>query len=583
MQGRQHKNSSQIWKMGHKSLYPFLCVLLFSIPRITLSQDLSNVGDQKPISLDGSLTLSVTKYSVAGAIARRPPTSWTIVGSPTLGIYGISFPFTFILSDQESSFRQPFDQFGVSPSYKWITLHLGYNSLTYSKYTLAGITFLGAGIDINPEPLRFSMMYGRFQRAVEMDTASTQTYSYVQPAYKRMGLAAKVGFGSQTSFIDFIYLHAADDSTSLMRRPDSLNIFPEENTVFGINTRVKIIEPLAFESEVAASFFTRDLRSPVFDSSSIPKSLQSLVTIKSSTSLLVAANAAIVFTLPHFTTRIGYERIEPDYNSLGAYYYTSDVENYTIAPGFDLFQNKFRASGSVGIQHDNILKTKISQTNRVIGSGNISINPAPVFGIDLNYTNYSTGQATTHLLSSDTGQYRVRNVSQSASVTPRVILISTETSNSFILSVSQQAYTDLNPVTQASANSQTTTGSFNYNLSFLKTGMNIGASILYADTKQATTKTGLRGLTVNGSKSFFENKLSLGGSLGFTRSSIATNSSINYTTNTINESLNSSFRVSTQGTVSLSIYATENSSTVTNATPFTEIIATLSYSHNFSF
>ncbi len=398
-----------------------------------------------------------------------------------------------------------------------------------------------------------------------------------------MGLAAKVGFGSQTSFIDFIYLHAADDSTSLMRRPDSLNIFPEENTVFGINTRVKIIEPLAFESEVAASFFTRDLRSPVFDSSSIPKSLQSLVTIKSSTSLLVAANAAIVFTLPHFTTRIGYERIEPDYNSLGAYYYTSDVENYTIAPGFDLFQNKFRASGSVGIQHDNILKTKISQTNRVIGSGNISINPAPVFGIDLNYTNYSTGQATTHLLSSDTGQYRVRNVSQSASVTPRVILISTETSNSFILSVSQQAYTDLNPVTQASANSQTTTGSFNYNLSFLKTGMNIGASILYADTKQATTKTGLRGLTVNGSKSFFENKLSLGGSLGFTRSSIATNSSINYTTNTINESLNSSFRVSTQGTVSLSIYATENSSTVTNATPFTEIIATLSYSHNFSF
>ncbi|MDP4230631.1 MAG: hypothetical protein Q8916_09540, partial [Bacteroidota bacterium] len=450
---------------------------------------------------------------------------------------------------------------------------------TYSKYTLAGITFLGAGMDLNPEPLRFSVLYGRFQRAVEMDTSTAPTYSYVQPAYKRMGFATKIGYGSDVSFIDFIYLHAKDDSSSLMRRPDSLNIFPEENSVFGLNTHFKIIEQLAFEGEAAASFFTRDTRSPIIDSSSIPSSLQKIVDVKSSTSLLVATNAALVFTVPHFSVRAGYERIEPDYNSLGAYYFTSDMENYTIAPSFDMFENKFRASGSIGIQHDNLLATKISQTNRVIGSGNISFNPAQVFGLDLNYTNYSTGQNSTKLLA-DTGQYQVRNTSQSASITPRLLFVSTETTNSFILSVSQQFYTDLNPVTQASANSQTTTGSFNYNLSFLKTGLNLGASILYADTKQAANTTGLRGLNVNASKSFLENKLSISGSFGFTNSSIQP---ANYSTKTLNESLNSSYRVSTQGTFSLTIYATENSSTLANSVPFTEIIATLSYSHNFSF
>src|SRR5207302_2145897 len=132
--------------------------------------------------------------------------------------------------------------------------------------------------------------------------------------------------------------------------------------------------------------------------------------------LLTAANAGLIFSVPHFSSRLGYERIEPDYNSLGAYYYTSDIENYTFAPAFDLFQNKFRASGSIGIQNDNLLKTKSARTQRTIGSGNISINPAQVFGLDLNYNNYSTSQGATRLQTTppDTGQYQVRNVSQSA-------------------------------------------------------------------------------------------------------------------------------------------------------------------------
>ena len=579
-------------KKAASGLFYSVLFLVLSVASEAKSQDLGNLGGANPVSLDGAITVSGTKYSIAGAPARRPPTSWTIVGTPTLSIYGVSLPFNFILSDQESDFRQPFDQIGVSPSYKWATLHLGYNSLTYSKYTLSGITFLGVGVDLNPEPLRLSVMYGRFQRAVEMDTstAPTNNYTYVQPAYQRMGFAVKAGYGSQTSFIDFIYLHAADDSNSLKLRPDSLNIFPEENTVFDINTHIQIIQQLAFQAEAAASFFTRDIRSPVIDSSNIPSSLRSLITAKSSTSLLFANNAGLVFTVPHFSATLGYERIEPDYNSLGAYYFTSDMENFTFAPSFDLFQNKFRASGSIGVQHDNLLATKAAQTQRVIGSGNISINPAQVFGIDLNYTNYSTGQSATRIVTTppDTGQYQVRNVSQSASVTPRVLLISSEMTNSFILSISQQQYTDLNITTQASANSLTTTGSFNYNLSLLKSGLNAGGSLLYADTKQGMTTTGLRGVNFNASKSFLQNKLSLGLSFGFTKSSISqvdtsSTQTTNYTTNTINESINASYRLFTQGTLSLVIYATENSSTSAGAVPFTEIIATLSYSHNFSF
>src|SRR5205085_8581 len=75
----------------------FLVLSFFLCANVALAQDLGNLGEQKPFSLDGSITLSGTKYSVSGAPARRPPTSWTIVGTPTLSFYGVSLPFNFIL------------------------------------------------------------------------------------------------------------------------------------------------------------------------------------------------------------------------------------------------------------------------------------------------------------------------------------------------------------------------------------------------------------------------------------------------------------------------------------------------------
>ncbi|MBS1903168.1 MAG: hypothetical protein JSS75_05640 [Bacteroidetes bacterium] len=550
------------------------------------SQDLESSVGERPVRLDGSVSISVNKYSVSGGPARRPATGWTFVGAPTLSFYGVSLPFSFILSDQESSFRQPFDQVGVSPQYKWVTLHLGYRSLTYSKYTLAGITFLGAGVDLDPNPLRLSFMYGRFQRAVEEDTTNIA----VQPAFKRMGLAGKIGYGTDESFVDLIYLHAKDDSASLTHIPTRVNIFPEENTVLGINTKIKIIEPLTFDAEIASSFLTRDLRSPLIDSSQIPNSLKWVIDTRSSTSLLLASTTGLTLRVPHFNIRLGYERVEPDYASLGAYYFTTDIENYTIAPSFDAFSNKLRMSGAIGIQNDNVLDTKLARTQRIIGSGNISINPAQVFGIDMNYANYSTQQGTSAKSNLINDSTRVSSVAQSASVTPRFLFVSNISTQSIILSASYQDYTDQNIFTQKYSNSKTTSGTINYNITFLRSALSLGASLLIADTKQSASSTALRGITFNGAKSLVENRLSIGGSIGYTRSSVEIAGStvppipsISTTSNTYSESLNSTFRISDQGTFVFTLYATETNTSVSGTPAFTEILATLTYTHNFSF
>lgn len=101
-----------------------------------------------------------------------------------------------MLSNFENKFYQPFNQFGISPKYKWATLHLGYRNLTYSNYTLAGHRILGAGFDLKPKNFRIGFMYGQLRRSASIDSSMNANPMYVRPAptYKRLGMAAKLGY-----------------------------------------------------------------------------------------------------------------------------------------------------------------------------------------------------------------------------------------------------------------------------------------------------------------------------------------------------------------------------------------------------
>jgi len=556
-----------------------LCICLSVIGCIAtsaFSQDLANLSAQKPFTLNGAVSLSTTGYSASGIPDRRDPFSWTIVGSPVASIYGVQLPFSFIISEQERSFRQPFDQFGISPQYKFITLHLGYTSMNMSRYTMAGVTFLGAGIELTPNPLRFSAMYGRLQRAVEEDTTQQDNL----PAYQRMGYAVKLGFGTDAGYFDINYFHAKDDSSSLSHAPVRADITPSENSVLALAAKVPILPQLSLDGEVAASLFTTDLRSPTLnlDSSSFPSIITSLYDFHTSTSLTFAEHADLNYNVPHFGIKLEYERIEPDFNSLGAYYFTTDIENWTIGPHFDVLDSKLRVGGSIGIQHDNILNTKAAQTQRLIGSANISWNPAQIFGIDAQYTNYSTDQGSGRAPINDS--IRARNVSQSMSLAPRLLLQSPDMNHSITLVTTYQQYTDLNAFTNALTNSQTKMATVGYNLSFIQEAKSIGISFLYSNTQSGGITTSVAGVNLNGSMNLVNNTITLGAGLGYTVTSVDLYSSSG---NTITENINGSYRVTKLDNIGLSLYATQNSGNTTVASQFQEITLTLNYTHTFSF
>ncbi len=542
------------------------------LPATLFAQDIGSIGSAPPLTLSGSLGATVSGYGAAGIDPRQQSGSWTLNGSGNVDLYGVNMPFSFVLSERDRDFRQPFNQFGISPRYKWATLHLGYRSMHISRYTLAGRTFLGAGLELTPGPLRGSIMYGRMERAVEEDT----TRGGVLPSYHRNGFAMKLGVGNNSSYFDLSYLRAKDDSNSLQRIPTETSVTPSENAVLAMSAKVAILPQLSLDAEGAASIFTRDLRSPLVDlQDEVPEFLTDFFEVNASTTFAVATKAGLAFKMPDYGIRLGYERIDPGFTTLGSDYFNTDIETWTIAPNVKLLDRKLRLSGSIGIQRDNLLNLKLASTNRLIGSGNISWSPDQKYGVDASYTNYSTGQSAGRRAINDT--IAVRNVTQSLSLSPRMTLSSEEKSQVYSLQVGYQDFTDLNAFNGDITDNSSINASASYNLSIVKSGLNGGASLLYAETSFSSGSSTLLGLNVNGSIGLLEDRiLSLGGSLGVSTSAVSGST----TTNSVilNESINAGYRMTDKDQFTLTIYSTQT----TGDNGFAEVNARLGYGRSFS-
>ena len=557
--------------------YPLMAaaILFWSLTSL-VAQDLDSLESVTPLTLYGSVGASLIGYSADGIEERREPFSWTINGALDASLYEIDIPIDFILSEQEREFRQPFNRVGLSPGYKWARLHLGYRSINLSDYTLGGTTFLGGGLELTPGDFRIVGLYGRFQRAVEEDT----TEEFVLPAYERWGYGAKIAYQGGGSDIGLIWFRAWDDSASLDHPPTLVDVRPQENTILGSTVKFDIVpDRFRFESEGAASVLTRDIRSAPSDTTDIPAIANDIQTIRNSTTLTLAAKLGLRYTSNNFSTLLGYERIEPDYESLGAYYFTTDVERYTLEPAFNLMEGRFRFSGSIGLERDNLLETKLARTDRVIGSALLGWDPTQTFGVDASYLNYSTGQVAGRQPLNDT--IAVRNVSQSASLAPRVLLTG-ESTNHFITVVGNiQDYTDKNAFTGEFADSRSLTGNLIYNLAFVQTPLSTGASLLYSETTTGTVLTTSVGGSINGSTGLFESALSLGASIGYTRTTQQFGGE-ETGADVLNENLNASYRLSDADLISFTLYATQSSGDLSLNSDFNELTGVLNYSRSFS-
>ena len=360
----------------------FIFFILVSI-QISFAQSLDNLSEKDPIKINGGLSVTQIGYAANGIENRRDPYSYFLNGNINLSLYGWSIPFSFALSNQNRSFQQPFNQFGLHPTYKWATAHVGYASMTFSPYTLSGHIFRGVGVDLSPGKFHFAAMYGNLQRAVPWDSANSR-----KAAFRRDGFGIKTGYRDGSDYAEISLFHGQDEINSVSLIPTDDSLLPEENLVLGLSLGKSLFDKIILTSELATSAITRDTRSEAGNDRTPFAQLG--YDSRLSTSYYNALKGNATYQGNNYTVGVGYERIDPGYRTHGAYYFNNDLVNYTVNASTVLLDSKLNLSASGGLQHDNLDHTKVSTMNRVVGSLNAAYAPTPKLSLNASYSNFQS-------------------------------------------------------------------------------------------------------------------------------------------------------------------------------------------------
>ena len=365
-----------------------LSLLLGGICYALPAQEISSFKGKRAFDLSGGISLNTATFNSSLPGANNRPFTWTISGSPTVSLWGISIPFSFVYSEQDRSFRQPFNRFGASPRWKWLTLHGGHRNVSFSKYTLGGWQFLGGGVETTGK-LRLGAIYGQFMRPVDVGILDTLNRDLAIPSFDRRGYAFKLGVGTPRNYWDFVFFRASDDTLSVASAAGRKAGTPQDNVALGAKANFTFFRIVTLDLDAGASALTRNRFAEEIEiGTDYPKNLVRYFRPNVTTQVRFAGDAGIALRLRHFNLRLSYTQIQQDYATLGVYNFNADVERILLSPGATLWKGKVQVQTSVGVQRNNTLGNLQRQSvNRNIGF-NITLRPKQHWNANINYYNF---------------------------------------------------------------------------------------------------------------------------------------------------------------------------------------------------
>ncbi|HET8858813.1 hypothetical protein [Marivirga sp.] len=505
----------------------YIAFLVLSLSIFKLKgQDLSQIGKGEAIKVNGGVSVSQLFNSSFGGENRRDPYNYYLNGNLNFSIYGLSIPLTFNFSNQQFGFQQPFNQYGVSPTYKWITLHAGYTSMSFSPYTLSGHLFLGGGIELRPDgPWSVSAMAGRLQKSIAADTVAGN-----DPMYRRFGYGTKVGYSGDGYQLNLILFKSKDDSNSIDYVPQDSEVLPEENMVVSLNGSTTLFSQFALSFEYAQSALSRNLASDAINRevfAPFPKN-NVFFTHRLSTSYYHAFKSNLNYGGKGFTIGLGYERVDPEYKTHGAYYFNNDLENITVNGATQLFENKLSISSNVGLQRDNLNGQKMNQMTRWVGALNLNYTASEKLNLSSSYSNFQTytnirsqfediNNPNPLVQPSDTLNFT--QISQNLNFNANYILKSTEDkSTALTANLSAQQTIDEQGGETQNSGSTFYNGNFGYVNQWKPLELNLSASMNVSLQEALDMQNLTVGPVFSASKSLFEKQLRLSLSLAFNNS-----------------------------------------------------------------
>jgi len=361
----------------HKSTLVLLIFTTLSSFSVAQQVDLANVskiGKSKPVAFSGGLSAGSVMYGGNPQPGRQ---EWTyyLNGSLNVNIFGqINIPVNVNLTNLGANIAYPSlpNRLSLHPTYKWVTAHIGDVSMTFSPYTLNGHQFTGAGVELTPGKWKISAMSGRLLRKVVYSGVNPS----VMPNYERFGYGLKTEYTAAKYDLGVSIFTGKDKEDEIARLVnDSLGIQPMQNMALSLSAKLNTVKNMSFIVEYGISFLNRNL----YNSGSENRNTYH------------AVNARLNYQFMKNTVGIGYERIDPDYKTLGAYYFNNDYENITLNYSRPFLKgDKANIALSFGVQRDDLDHKKEEATNRYVASAALNYTPSEKIQTSFNYSTFQS-------------------------------------------------------------------------------------------------------------------------------------------------------------------------------------------------
>jgi len=303
--------------------------------------------------------------------------------------------------------------------------------------------------------------------------------------------------------------------------------------------------------------------------------MNKFLVVNQSSEYYTALRSSLKYKSKTWSLKLEYKRIDPNYRSMGAYFFNNDVENVTLSPSFAFFKRKLSIGGSIGLQRDNLKGTKKATSQRTIGNVNVSINPSSKFGVDASYGNYSIGQRDGRLSLNDTS--KVRQTNQNFSLMPRLLFYNPTKSHMIMLVYNLSNFTDKNEFISNSAAFVSHTAQLSYALGLVKSKWSFIFGLTYFSVSTCLTKNNSKGGTIGISKSLFDDKLSLNWNNSLMNSVQEQEKSW-----ILNSNINGNYKITKHHALKLNLFFTGNYVNAGSQNPsFNEFKGDLSYVYTF--
>ena len=348
-----------------------LIIIMVTLTVDILSQQLDKIGEEDPLKINGGFSLNqLWRNETYGG---SKPYSMVANGNVTASLYGMSIPFSFTWSNEQWTYSQPFNRFSLTPSYKWAKLHLGWSSMSYSNYTLAGHSFLGAGVELSPgNKFRFSAMHGELLKANKGDTIRGY-----DPQYRRLGTGFKTDYVFDKGEISLMLFHGKDQTQKPVDYIDSLGITPKENLALGTMITLRPTSRISLVSEFHISSLSNDCRI------SRPVDNDGAATFNYHAALFQGTYNTGIGSIG-----AGVEYVEPGYETLGAYYTVNDFINYTLNLATSLLKGRINIAANTGIRKNNLNNEADSDRDDIINNVTVGFMPSEKLMFNMSYSNF---------------------------------------------------------------------------------------------------------------------------------------------------------------------------------------------------